>query len=150
MPGRINTAGLVRDARLRALAPWQPVALAAIALGTRPIVALPGHGTGSERRALRVLGDTLEQVARALSSDSDPDPEWTLRVSHETHHELAALAQARASVARRVAEMTAAEYPGARDSGTIVASVLGAASDDLTHVVDQAHTGREQRAWRTS
>jgi len=200
------------------------------------VILFPAHPLtmlrDAERRVLRGLAETLNQVARALSRDVEPDPDWTLRVSHEIHRELAVLAQARATatanvrvaprrwrlrgavdaetqriaqldllanavlglvraagtdlygtrqlpdglrarladlteairrlaatpqpwpsdviagVEQRVADLVTADGSGDEDRGTIVASVLRAAGDDLVHVIDQAHIAGEKRAWR--
>ena len=200
------------------------------------VILFPAHPLtllrDAERRVLRILADTLNEVAQALSGAVEPDPDWTLRASHEIHRELAGLAQARAtaaanvrvaprrwrlrdavgaetqriaqldllanavlglvraagtdlygtrqlpdglrarlvdltdairrlavtpqpwpsdlvaSVERRVADVITAEGSGDQDRGTIVASVLRAAADDLVHVIDQAHIAGEKRAGR--
>ncbi len=200
------------------------------------VILFPAHPLtllrDAERRVLRVLGDTLDRVTRVLSTDDRSDPDWTLRVSHEIHRELAELAQARATatanvrvaprrwrlrdavgaetrriaqldllanavlglvraagsdiygtrpladelrarladltdairrlaatpqpwppeviatVERRVADVVAAEASDEHDRGTIVASVLRAAGDDLAHVIDQAPSAGQKRAWR--
>jgi hypothetical protein len=47
-----------------------------------------------------------------------------------------------------VADLVTADGSGDEDRGTIVASVLRAAGDDLVHVIGQAHSAGEKRAGR--
>jgi uncharacterized membrane protein YgaE (UPF0421/DUF939 family) len=54
-----------------------------------------------------------------------------------------------ASVERRVEEVCRGDGSAISDRGTIVASVLRAAADDLAHVIDQIHTGAEKRERRS-
>ena len=53
-----------------------------------------------------------------------------------------------ASVERRVEEVGRGDGSDTSDRGTIVASVLRAAADDLAVVIDQTHLETEKRAWR--
>src|SRR5947209_8876369 len=70
------------------------------------VILFPAHPLtllrDAERRVLRILADTLNEVAQALSGAVEPDPDWTLRASHEIHRELAGLAQARATATANV------------------------------------------------
>ncbi len=61
-----------------------------------------------------------------------------------------ALAAWRPVALAAVADVVAAEDSGKRNRGAIVASVLRAAGDDLAHVIGQAHTTSDKRAWRRS
>ena len=122
MQGRIDISVLSTSAWQGALATWRSVALAAIAAALAWLIAHELLGHLSE----------LTNAIRRLAATPQPWPPDVI-----------------ASDERRVEEVGRGDGSDTGDRGTIVASVLRAAADDLAHVIDQTHTNTEKRAWRS-
>jgi uncharacterized membrane protein YgaE (UPF0421/DUF939 family) len=57
---------------------------------------------GAERAVLGSLAAALERVLRNMADEEPPDPDWMLAVGYDIHHQLGALAEARARATANV------------------------------------------------